>query len=236
MIVSPLWTPENVELLKAGWKAGEHARVIAESIGGGATANAVVGKAHRLGLDPHANRAGYARTALQLQKAAGVVSGPTRPKVARASPTRLHAGARAACGYPARPSGARTGERVSYDCSCDYDPPEFCSSSVRKARKPHRCEECGNEIRPGDLYEYVSGKWDGWFSTFTTCDFCLDLRVWTENNLPCFCPVMGNMHEEMKAAIDHARWRAPEEMRGVKFAWYRRIIARDRFYKMRRAQ
>jgi len=51
---SPLkfWTPDKVEILKIQWKAGTSARAIAAMLGGGR--NAVIGKANRLGLPPHA--------------------------------------------------------------------------------------------------------------------------------------------------------------------------------------
>jgi GcrA cell cycle regulator len=39
-----------MELLTRLWLAGETARMIAEQLGGGVTRNAVIGKAHRLGL------------------------------------------------------------------------------------------------------------------------------------------------------------------------------------------
>ena len=44
------WDEVRTELLKRLWVAGETARTIAEALGGGVTRNAVIGKAHRLGL------------------------------------------------------------------------------------------------------------------------------------------------------------------------------------------
>jgi GcrA cell cycle regulator len=44
------WTPERVELLKDLWGAGRTAAEIAKQLGGNITRNAVIGKAHRLGL------------------------------------------------------------------------------------------------------------------------------------------------------------------------------------------
>ncbi len=43
------WIPERVEQLKKHWAAGESASAIAATLGG-VTRNAVIGKAHRLGL------------------------------------------------------------------------------------------------------------------------------------------------------------------------------------------
>ncbi len=44
------WDEPQTELLTRLWLAGETARTIAERLGGGITRNAVIGKAHRLGL------------------------------------------------------------------------------------------------------------------------------------------------------------------------------------------
>ncbi len=45
------WTEERIAQLKAGWEGGMTASQIAEQLGEGVTRNAVIGKAHRLGLD-----------------------------------------------------------------------------------------------------------------------------------------------------------------------------------------
>ena len=44
------WNEPRTELLTRLWLSGETARTIAERLGGGITRNAVIGKAHRLGL------------------------------------------------------------------------------------------------------------------------------------------------------------------------------------------
>lgn len=44
------WTDERVEQLKTLWGAGRTAAEIAKELGDGLTRNAVIGKAHRLGL------------------------------------------------------------------------------------------------------------------------------------------------------------------------------------------
>ena len=64
------------------------------------------------------------------------------------------------------------------DCSsaCDFAPPEFHRAKVVTARKTHYCIECGEEIKPGDRYEYVVGKWDGMLETISTCSICLKIR------------------------------------------------------------
>jgi GcrA cell cycle regulator len=45
------WTDERISQLKAGWEGGMTASQIAEQLGEGVTRNAVIGKAHRLGLE-----------------------------------------------------------------------------------------------------------------------------------------------------------------------------------------
>ena len=44
------WTKERIELLTKLWTEGLNASQIAAELGGGLTRNAVLGKAHRLGL------------------------------------------------------------------------------------------------------------------------------------------------------------------------------------------
>jgi GcrA cell cycle regulator len=45
------WTDERIATLKHGWEGGMTATQIAELLGEGVTRNAVIGKAHRLGLE-----------------------------------------------------------------------------------------------------------------------------------------------------------------------------------------
>jgi GcrA cell cycle regulator len=45
------WTDERIAQLKAGWEGGMTASQIAEVLGEGVSRNAVIGKAHRLGLE-----------------------------------------------------------------------------------------------------------------------------------------------------------------------------------------
>jgi GcrA cell cycle regulator len=45
------WTDERIAILKRGWEGGKTATQIAEELGEGVTRNAVIGKAHRLGLE-----------------------------------------------------------------------------------------------------------------------------------------------------------------------------------------
>jgi len=114
------------------------------------------------------------------------------------------------------------------ECYCDYDPPDFYHREVRSARKEHACGECGASILPGEKYEYVSAKWDGYVDSFKTCEQCVDLRTWVKNNVPCLCIMHGNQDEENEAAINEAIFRAPEETKGLRFGFLRRKLLRKR--------
>ena len=46
------WTDERIAQLKEGWEGGMTASQIADQLGEGVSRNAVIGKAHRLGLKP----------------------------------------------------------------------------------------------------------------------------------------------------------------------------------------
>ncbi|AWI90240.1 hypothetical protein C0214_19455 [Methylobacterium sp. DM1] len=120
---------------------------------------------------------------------------------------------------------------MSYACYCDYDAPEFYRVEIRKARKSFRCEECGGPIKPGEKYEFVAGSWDHYVSQFRTCERCHDIRVWVKNNVPCFCWAHGNMVDDAREAVSEAAWRAPEETKGLRFGFARRLLLRDRHNK-----
>lgn len=113
------------------------------------------------------------------------------------------------------------------DCCCDYDPAEFYHSAIRTARKLHRCEECGRFIRPGETYEHVTGKWNGDLDTFKTCSHCRDIRQFVKNSVPCFCWGHGNLDEDVANTIQDAYWRAPDEVKGLRFSVGRLVIARN---------
>src|ERR1700676_4618936 len=124
---------------------------------------------------------------------------------------------------------------MTIDCYCDYDAPEFYTVEHRTARKEHRCYECSGRILPGEKYQYSFGKWDGDIGEFHTCERCLDLRQWTQNNVPCLCWAHGSMTEKCKGGVEEAASRAPKETIGLRFGFLRRLALRDRFNRERRA-
>jgi hypothetical protein len=58
----------------------------------------------------------------------------------------------------------------------DYEPWDFYSEDLVKARKPHRCCECDRDIGKGAVYERISGKCDGYIETYKTCMDCRHIR------------------------------------------------------------
>lgn len=42
----------------------------------------------------------------------------------------------------------------------------------RRARKPHRCRECGRTIRPGEHYQTATGLFDGLWHGHRMCSHC----------------------------------------------------------------
>ena len=65
-----------------------------------------------------------------------------------------------------------------FNCICisDYDSAEIERVEMVKARKEHRCCECGDLILPGAIYENATGLWDKKWKTYKTCRPCSQIR------------------------------------------------------------
>lgn len=59
---------------------------------------------------------------------------------------------------------------------------EILQSADRKARKEHRCGECGRLIAIGETYHYEFGKMEGRTDTYITCAHCMVARGWLTKN------------------------------------------------------
>lgn len=110
-------------------------------------------------------------------------------------------------------------------CYCDHEQPEFYRQKVVKARKLHRCDECGCDIRPGMDHEAFVGKWDGYVSMYRTCDLCLSFRRWYDANRPCFCWCFGEMFEAVRDDINSDAHIMVLEAPGFLFEVGRRYVA-----------
>jgi len=49
---------------------------------------------------------------------------------------------------------------------------------ARRARKAHRCAECGRAITPGEAYEVFRGLYDGKWEAGKTCAHCRVAQEW----------------------------------------------------------
>ena len=100
------WTDERIAQLKAGWEGGKTASQIAEQLGEGVTRNAVIGKAHRLGLEsrPSPVKAGEDTEAAVVTRAATVA--PVPPAAAAPPAVAAPVAARPVAKKPARTGNA----------------------------------------------------------------------------------------------------------------------------------
>ncbi len=125
-------------------------------------------------------------------------------------------------------------ENYSSFCECDYDGySEFMSDPViRKARKQHRCDECGARILPSETYEYVAGKQNGDMWDQHTCSRCLALIEWIEAHVPCFCREYGGvMVERLEGMVWQAR-----QTPGFAFGMLRRVAIIKKHVEQQRAK
>lgn len=89
-------------------------------------------------------------------------------------------------------------------CYCDYDtegPSAFSESKV-KARKNHKCSECGGAILVGETYQKTWGVWDSEVRTYKCCADCLEMQAWAEAHVKCMCWVYGKTHLTMLDVMD----------------------------------
>src|SRR5438046_7644641 len=100
------WTDERIERLKKMWHDGATASQIADELGG-VSRNAVIGKAHRLGLEqrPSPVKPGEEKEARKAAPAAAAPRTAPRPAVPRAAPA-AGAGAAPLQGQPPMPRSA----------------------------------------------------------------------------------------------------------------------------------
>lgn len=84
------WTDERIERLKAMWAEGKTASAIADDLGG-VSRNAVIGKAHRLGLDsrPSPVKPGEDKSASAPAASAAAPAPTSAPASERSAPSRV---------------------------------------------------------------------------------------------------------------------------------------------------
>lgn len=82
------WTDARIDLLRSSWEKGMTASQIAEMLGEGVSRNAVIGKAHRLGLQARPSPVKGGEAAIADVVAASVASPVAAPVAAAPAATR----------------------------------------------------------------------------------------------------------------------------------------------------
>lgn len=99
---------------------------------------------------------------------------------------------------------------LNCNCSCyDGESAECYSERLVRARKLHKCCECGDEIAPGETYQRITGMREGDWFTFTTCVPCTRVRASL-----CSCGVFGDLYRDIYEAN-----KSMEQQHNVELAW-----------------
>jgi hypothetical protein len=98
-----------------------------------------------------------------------------------------------------------------YECYCEPmepdEPSDVWTVTWHKARKEHKCHECGEFIKKGNRYERIFSVFDGSAVAYKTCEFCAneyqrllskhpDLS-WVKGELACV--LVWDMRNEYRA-------------------------------------
>lgn len=68
-------------------------------------------------------------------------------------------------------------------CDTDMDPCDVWNETTQKARKSHRCDECGLPVTPGRLYVRVGSLYDGRWDTYRAHNECRALVRFVEKEV-----------------------------------------------------
>lgn len=72
-----------------------------------------------------------------------------------------------------------------------------------KARKPHKCNECGREIAKGETYRRTAGLYDGSWTINKVCAHCTVAAEWLLTN--CGGYMDSVVHEDIVQHVDEYR-------------------------------
>lgn len=83
----------------------------------------------------------------------------------------------------------------------------FSSDHFPKARKLHKCEECGRAIHIGERYHYHAWLYDGDFGTSKMCAHCEVAGQWLQDN--CGGYLVGSVWEDVEEHVSEFRYQKP---------------------------
>jgi len=88
------------------------------------------------------------------------------------------------------------------DCACvlipdEGDTPSDIDVSTKSSPLSCKCDECYREIKIGEEYEHVYGRWDGVWSTYRTCQDCLSVRNSFFCDGYCYTMIYENLQEHI---------------------------------------
>ena len=64
---------------------------------------------------------------------------------------------------------------MGFSCCYDGDGAEVYRKTNPKAKKQHKCDECGHIIQPGEVYARTFTIYEGTPDTYIACERCDDL-------------------------------------------------------------
>lgn len=155
------WTEDRIALLTQYWQEGRSASQIAEALGEGLTRNAVIGKAHRLGLaqrpSPVKAAEGKARAAKPAAKAPAPPVAEAAPAPAVSPPAPVAAAPAPVARTESRPASApaprkpeRKGARPARVTLLDLND-RICKWPIGHPDEPD-FHFCGKPVNPGFPY------------------------------------------------------------------------------------
>lgn len=119
--------------------------------------------------------------------------------------------------------------------------PDVFSQAIVKARKQHKCCECGTIIPQGHMYERSAGVWDGTGMTYHTCPSCAEIRKYVSGQMKASMPTEhGPAFGELQSLIrefdiilpDHMDLHAYTNPKTNNSAHVNRQFALDRLYQL----
>lgn len=113
----------------------------------------------------------------------------------------------------------------------DCETAQVSQQEIRRARKPHKCCDCGKPVQPGQFYLHDRWLLDGRWDSAATCGQCECLRFrihevelsrgcnWTDS----WCPP-GQLRDALSEDDEYAAIPKPTVEDGQKFFADKRVV------------